>query len=65
VSRTVLTGQDGAYSVHGLAPGLYRVRVELTGFRSLTREGIRLATGETLRLDLRLEIGGLTEAVTV
>jgi hypothetical protein len=64
-SRTVVTGQDGGYSVQGLAPGAYQVRVELSGFRPLTREGIRLATGETVRLDLRLELGGLTEAITV
>jgi hypothetical protein len=64
-SRTVITGQDGVYSVHGLAPGSYTVRVELTGFGPLTREGVRLATGETVRLDLRLELGGLTEAITV
>ena len=46
------------YFVAGLAPGAYRVRVELSGFRPLTREGIRLATGETVRLDLQLELGG-------
>ncbi len=65
LSRTMVTGPDGRYSVQALAPGAYRVRVELSGFRPLTRDGIRLATGETLRLDLRLEVGGLTEAVTV
>ena len=41
------------------------MRVELSGFRPLTREGVRLATGETIRLDLQLELGALTEAVTV
>ena len=65
LSRTVVTDPDGRYSVQALAPGAYRVRVGLSGFRPLTRDGIRLATGETLRLDLRLEVGGLAEAVTV
>ncbi len=60
VSRTVVTRQDGAYSVQGLAPGFYRVRVELSGFRPLTREAVRLATGETVRLDLQLALGGLS-----
>ena len=58
-------GQNGGYVVPGLAPGVYPVRVELSGFRPLTRDGIRLATGETLRLDLQLELGALTEAITV
>ncbi len=65
LSRTAVTGQDGAYTVPGLAPGLYQVRVELNGFRRLIREGVRLATGETVQLDLQLVVGGVTEAVTV
>ena len=64
-SRTVVTGQNGGYVVPGLAPGSYRVRVELSGFRPLIRDGIRLATGETVRLDVQLEVGALTEAITV
>jgi hypothetical protein len=64
-SRTVVTGTDGNYAVQGLVPGTYRVRVELSGFRTVTRNGIRLATGETLRLDLQLDVGGVTEAITV
>jgi hypothetical protein len=65
LSRTTVTGREGIYVFTGLAPGAYRVRVELGGFRPLTREGVRLATGETVRLSLQLELGALTEAVTV
>jgi hypothetical protein len=64
-SRTAVTGLDGSYRAPGLAPGLYRIRVELNGFRPLTRNGVRIATGETVRLDLTLTVGGVTEAVTV
>ena len=64
LSRTSVAGPDGRYVVPGLAPGLYRVRVELSGFRPLTRDGVRLATGETVRLDLRLE-AGVEASVTV
>jgi carboxypeptidase family protein len=63
--RMTLTSEDGTYVVPGLVPGSYTVRVELNGFRPLTREGILLATGETLRFDLRLELGAVTEAITV
>src|SRR5262245_4051900 len=65
LSRTVVTTQDGSYSVASLAPGAYQVRVELNGFRPLTRGGIRVATGETVRVDLQLQIGGVAEAITV
>ena len=65
LSRTVITSQTGGYVVPGLAPGSYRVRVELSGFRPLTREAIRIATGETVRVDLQLQLGALSEAITV
>lgn len=63
--RTIATGADGHYTVPGLTPGRYRIHVELTGFRPLTREGVLLSTGETVRLDLQLQVGDLAEAVAV
>src|SRR6478672_32113 len=48
-SRSSVTSKDGGYVFQGLAPGAYRLHVELTGFRPLTREGVGLATGETVR----------------
>ena len=65
LSRTSVTGRDGAYVVAGLPPGTYRLRMELSGFRPLTREGIRLATGETVRVDAQLQVGAVSESVTV
>jgi hypothetical protein len=64
-ARLAVTSREGAFSVPALAPGEYEVRVELSGFRPLTRQGIRIATGETVRLELELAVGSLTEAVTV
>ena len=65
LSRTVVTTGNGAYVVPGLAPGSYRIRVELSGFRPLARDGIRLATGETVRLDVQLQVGSLSEVITI
>jgi Carboxypeptidase regulatory-like domain len=65
LSRVVVTGPAGSYVVTGLAPGTYQVHVEVSGFRPLTREHVRLATGETVRLNLQLELGAVTEALTV
>ena len=65
VSRTTSTNADGRYVVAGLAPGGYAVRVELPGFAPAVRDGIVLQTGQTLRVDLPLRVGGRTEAVTV
>lgn len=65
LSRTMLTGHEGFYLFSGLTPGTYRVRVELSGFRPMIQEGIRLSTGETVRFTFELPLGAVTEAVTV
>ena len=65
LTRTSVTNSGGRYTIQGLAPGSYQIRVELTGFRPLVREGIRLATGETVRLDVQLAVGGLSEELLV
>ncbi|MGH9145664.1 MAG: carboxypeptidase-like regulatory domain-containing protein, partial [Vicinamibacterales bacterium] len=47
-SWTFVTAEDGGYVFQGLAPGTYQLHIELNGFRSLTRRGIGIATGETV-----------------
>src|SRR6476660_9076580 len=56
IARTTVTASDGGYAIPGLAPGSYAVRIDLQGFRRVTREGVRLATGETIRVDIALEV---------
>ena len=45
--------------------GAYEVTAEAAGFKKLTREGITLNVGQTVNLDIVLEIGAVTEQVTV
>jgi hypothetical protein len=63
--RVVESSRDGVYTAPSLAPGEYRVEVELAGFKTVRRDGIRLATGETARVDLTLAVGDVREQVTV
>src|SRR5690242_6214222 len=48
VRRVVVTTDGGVYTANSLAPGVYRLDVELLGFRPIRREGVRVATGETV-----------------
>ena len=64
-SRTSVSTSAGVYSLPSLAPGVYRVRVELVGFRPIVRDGVRVETGGGLRLDFVLAVGGLAETVHV
>jgi hypothetical protein len=65
VYRHSTTGDDGAYFVTALAPGLYTLVAESPGFKKYSRSDIRLDLGRTTTLDLPLEIGGLAETVTI
>jgi hypothetical protein len=55
---------DGAYAMAGLNPGEYTVTVSAAGFRP-ARSPVRVSTGATLRLDVKLQIGPVTAAVDV
>jgi len=63
--RVVTSSALGGYTVPSLAPGDYRVDVELTGFRSVRRTGIHLSIGEKARIDFDLAIGNISEQITV
>ncbi len=56
---------DGSFIITNLKPGIYNVAVEAEGFKQSRREGVRLATGERVRLDVVLDPGAVTELVTV
>jgi hypothetical protein len=45
--------------------GVYIVRVDLAGFRRVARTGLALQLGQTVELDFTLEVGGLTEEISV
>ncbi|HXJ05579.1 MAG TPA: carboxypeptidase regulatory-like domain-containing protein [Candidatus Acidoferrum sp.] len=64
VAREVFTSANGDFSAQQLDIGTYKVKVEKTGFRTLsTKAAIR--SGEQTRLNLTLELGQLAETVTV
>lgn len=65
VARTTATNQQGNYTVPLLQPGNYRMTVQSSGFRPVSRENIRLEVDQVLRVDFSLEVGALTESVTV
>jgi hypothetical protein len=64
VFRTTVSNADGTYFVSGLAPGMYTVSGELSGFKKYTHKDVRLDLGHTTTLDVSLEIGALTESAT-
>src|SRR5262245_5259983 len=63
--RVVNSTSEGTYTAASLAPGAYRLEVEIQGFKPMRREGIRLSTGEKARIDFALAVGNIREQVTV
>jgi outer membrane receptor protein involved in Fe transport len=65
LQRALVSGHDGVYTAPSLAPGDYRVDVELSGFKPIRRDGIRLSTGEKARIDFDLAVGAVREQLTI
>ena len=65
LSRETLTGANGLYTFPSLRPTTYEVRAALTGFRSVRRTGIELLANQNLSVNLTLELGELSETVSV
>jgi len=65
VRQTTTTNSDGFYSLPALPPGQYQIEAHQSGFRPILRSGIVLATGKALEIDLKLELGEQSTAVTV
>lgn len=62
---TATNGKSGVFTVTNLRPGVYTIAVSAPNFRRAVREGIRLTTGERIRVDVALTTGNVNEEVTV
>lgn len=64
VSRSLADSQ-GNYDVRNLVPGRYRLSVELQGFKRYERGPMELRVGDALTIEVALEVGVVTDSVTV
>lgn len=65
VSITTITGSDGSYVFPQAPVGRYSLEVKMTGFRRFERTGIILNVNQKARIDVRLEVGEVTQTVNV
>ncbi len=65
ISKITLTDASGFYQILSVPIGTYRVSVEVTGFSKMTSAPSALEINQTLRVDLKLEIGSVSDVVTV
>lgn len=65
VARTGSANESGNFSFPNLPPGTYSVAVEKTGFRKAVRAGVEVLVNTSVRVDLQLQPGEVTETVEV
>ena len=63
--HTVVTNDSGLYLVERLLPGTYEVKAELTGFKAAVVSAARVSVDTQTKVDFNLELGQISEAVTV
>jgi hypothetical protein len=63
--RTATANETGRYVLANLPPGTYNLTVSKTGFRVSKLADQKVSVGATLTLNITLEVGAVTETVTV
>jgi hypothetical protein len=62
---TETTNDVGGYTFSNLPPGIYDLAIAAKGFRGLTRQGVAITVNAVRREDVTLEVGQVTENITV
>src|SRR6185503_9777711 len=65
VPRAVETDAKGNFETPDLRPGSYRVEISTQNFKKVTTDGVQLSASAVRRVDARLEVGPLSETVSV
>jgi Carboxypeptidase regulatory-like domain/TonB dependent receptor-like, beta-barrel len=65
LTRDTTTNEEGAYSLINVLAGTYDIKVALQGFRETVRESVPVTVGQISRIDVTMEVGTLTETITV
>jgi hypothetical protein len=64
-TRTQTSNSAGLYEFRALPRGFYTLQVEMPGFKKEEIRGVQLTVAQTIQLDIKLELGQVTDAVTV
>lgn len=65
VSISGESNAEGNFEIPYLLPGEYRITAEQTGFKSFRRDGVEVRIGERVSIPIRMELGQVSEQITV
>src|SRR5579859_6282980 len=63
--RVAQSGADGLYAFVNLLPGRYGIVAEKTGFKRVTRPEIIVEVGQSVRIDITLQVGDVNQTIEV
>jgi hypothetical protein len=64
-TRTVVTNDAGVYALPSLQPGIYTLRAEKAGFKTVIRSHIEIHVQQAATIDFEMQVGALTESIQV
>ncbi len=65
ITSTTTTNSDGNYVFSNIKEGVYRVESSLKGFKKVARENVQVDVNTTVRVDLVMPVGEVSETVTI
>src|SRR5262245_19677415 len=65
LTRTAVADATGFFSMLSMQPGIYEITTTASGFEKQVQEGVRLTSGESLRVDVTLKVGSVQSEVAV
>jgi hypothetical protein len=63
LKRDAVSNEEGVYIFSNMMPGEYELRFEATGFAPKVKKAVSLKVGQTVTLDIRLDVPGLKEQI--
>ena len=64
-TRDLVANSAGEYTAAKIPTGNYVISAQASGFQKLVRTGIQVEVGQTLRVDMQLQVGQMTQEITV
>ena len=64
-SLSLKTNSTGFYEARLLQPGSYKITSGAPGFKKAVRSGLSIGLGQEVTIDVKLEVGAITDSVTV
>ncbi|HZM94948.1 MAG TPA: carboxypeptidase-like regulatory domain-containing protein [Vicinamibacterales bacterium] len=65
IERQAVTNEAGLYTFPNVPVGEYRITAMLSGFKPITKSNVQVNAGLNIRVDVSLEVGALSETISV